>query len=215
MKRLGGPGNPKFILTDEVVKPGVEPREELARMITSHPQFARATVNLYWAKLMGVGIVEPVDEFDLARQDPKNVPAGWQLQPSHPELLDAMAAYFRKNNHSLHSLFRLICNSSAYQLSARFPGEWSENYTRYYARKYARMLTAEELHDSITIATGRPGQFGGGPKKTPTADDDPAGPVVTMAMQSAMPRTARSRSSSGSRRASSRRGPYPSVRARG
>src|SRR6266567_1497647 len=144
MKRLGGPGTPKFILSDEKIAAGAEPRDELARMITGHPQFARATVNLYWSKLMGFGIVEPVDEFDLARQDPKNVPEGWPLQPSNPELLDQLATYFRKNNHSLHSLFRVICNSSAYQLSARFPGEWKDSYTRYYARKYARVLAAKD-----------------------------------------------------------------------
>jgi hypothetical protein len=188
MKRFGGPGKPKFLLNNETGKEGAEPRAELARMMTGHPQFVRATVNLYWSKLMGVGIVEPVDEFDLARQDPTNVPAGWQLQPSNPELLDALANYFRNHNHSLHSLFRLICNSSAYQLSAQFPGEWKDAYTRYYARKYARMLTAEEIHDSITIATDRPGSFGGGRRRAPAADDEPAGPTVTMAMQSPMPR---------------------------
>jgi len=188
MKRFGGPGTPKFILNDETGNPGAEPRAELARMMTSHPQFARATVNLYWSKLMGVGIVEPVDEFDLARQDPKNVPAGWPLQPSNPELLNELAHYFRTHNHSLHSLFRLICNSSAYQLSARFPGEWKDSYTKYYARKFARMLTAEEIHDSITLATDRPGSFGGGRRRAAAADDEPAGPTVTMAMQSAMPR---------------------------
>jgi hypothetical protein len=53
----------------------------------------------------------------------------------------------------------LIANSSAYQLSARFPGEWNDTYTTYYARKYARMLSAEELHDAIAVATGRPGEF--------------------------------------------------------
>ena len=120
--RSGGPSQPKFMLTDEPPRRGAEPREELARLLTSHPQFARATVNLYWSKLMGFGIVEPADEFDLARQDPKRVPAGWDAQPSHPELLDALAADFRKSGYSLHSLFRTICNSSAYQLSARFSG---------------------------------------------------------------------------------------------
>ena len=64
-KRLGGPNTPKFVLTDELPKQGVDPRDELARMLTSSPQFARATVNMYWAKLMGMGIVEPYDEFDL------------------------------------------------------------------------------------------------------------------------------------------------------
>ncbi|HET6962024.1 MAG TPA: DUF1553 domain-containing protein [Terriglobia bacterium] len=189
IERSGGPSQPKFMLTDELPRRGAEPREELARLLTSHPQFARATVNLYWSKLMGLGIVEPADEFDLARQDPKHIPAGWELQPSHPELLDALAADFRKTGYSLHSLFRTICNSSAYQLSARFPGQWSERYTRYYARKYARMLTAEELHDSIALATDRPGSFGGGRRKPVLNDEEPAGPTVSMAMQMAVPRS--------------------------
>ncbi len=190
IKRSGGPNAPKFILTDELARPGADPRDEMGRMLTSHPQFARATVNLYWSKLMGFGIVEPADEFDLARQDPHNVPKGWDVQPSHPELLDALGAYFRKSNYSLHSLFRTICNSTAYQLSARFPGEWNERYTPYYARKYARMLTAEELHDSITLATDRPGRFGGGGRRRPVMnDEEPPGPAVTMAMQMAVPRS--------------------------
>jgi hypothetical protein len=161
MKRTGGPNAAKFILTDELARPGYEPRDELARMLTSHPQFARATVNLFWSRLMGVGFVEPWDEFDLARQSPKNVPNGWDVQPSHPELLDQMAAYFRKHNYSLHKLFSAIVNSNAYQLSARFPGEWKDSYTKYYARKYVRMLGAEELHDAIAAATERLGSFGG------------------------------------------------------
>ena len=188
IERSGGPSQPKFMLTDELPRRGAEPREELARLLTSHPQFARATVNLYWSKLMGLGIVEPADEFDLARQTPKHIPTGWELQPSHPELLDALAADFRKSGYSLHSLFRTICNSNAYQLSARFPGEWSDRYTRYYARKYARMLTAEELHDSIALATDRPGKFGGGRRKPVLNDEEPAGPSVSMAMQMAVPR---------------------------
>jgi hypothetical protein len=188
MKRLGGEGSPKFLLTNEALPAGAEPREAFARMITSHPQFARATANLFWSKLMGAGIVEPVDEFDLARQDPDRVPAGWQLQPSHPELLNELAGHFRKSNYSLHALFRAICNSNAYQLSARFPGEWKDGYTRYYARKFARMLNAEEIHDSITIATGRPGSFGGARRRKVENDEDPPGPSVTMAMQTAMPR---------------------------
>ena len=105
MRRTGGPNAAKFILTDEMARPGKDPREELARMLTADPQFARATVNLFWSKLMGFGFVEPWDEFDLARLDPKNLPEGWDAQPSHPELLDQLAADFRKNNYSLHKLF--------------------------------------------------------------------------------------------------------------
>lgn len=158
-KRSGGPNTPKFVLTNAVVPPEAEPRAELGRMLTTHPQFARATVNMFWAKLMGIGIVDPYDEFDLLRLDPNNLPKGWDLQPSHPVLLEKLADSFRQSNHSIQGLFRLICNSSAYQLSARFPGEWQESYARYYARKYVRMLTAEELHDAIADATTRPGSF--------------------------------------------------------
>jgi hypothetical protein len=178
IKRWGGPAAPKFVLTDEPAKQDADARDEFARMTTAHPQFVRATVNLFWAKLMGFGLVEPVDEFDLARQDPANVPKGWELQPSHPELLNELANGFRRNNHSLKWLFSTICNSSAYQLSTRFPGEWSDRYTKYYARKYVRMLTAEELHDAVATATSRPGTFRNGKESVP------------MAMQVSLPRAA-------------------------
>ena len=158
-RRSGGPNTPKFVLSNEAPAADAEPRVELGRMLTAHPQFARATVNMFWAKLMGIGIVDPYDEFDLLRLDPEKLPPGWDLQPSHPALLEKLATSFRTSNHSLQTLFKLICNSSAYQLSARFPGEWKESYARYYARKYVRMLTAEELHDAIADATSRPGKF--------------------------------------------------------
>ena len=157
--RKGGSNEPAFLLSGEGPRSGEAPRDALARLLTADPQFARATVNLFWAKLMGVGIVEPYDEFDLARQDPDNLPEGWRLQPSHPELLDALATDFADNGYSLKRLMAMITKSSAYQLSAAFPGEWKESYTKYYARKYARRLTAEELHDSIVLATDRPASF--------------------------------------------------------
>ena len=167
--RWGGPNTPAFPLTGEKPRPDAEPREELGRMLTAHPQFARATVNLFWARLMGRGIVEPYDEFDLARQDPRKLPAGWELQPSHPELLDQLAADFRAGGFRMKNIFRKICRSSAYQLSARYPGEWKESYAAYFARKYVRMLTAEEVHDALVSATGRPGSFKYGNEKVPMA----------------------------------------------
>ena len=41
------------------------------------------------------------------------------------------------------------------------------------------MLTAEELHDSIALATDRPGSFGGGRRRPVMNDEEPAGPTVT------------------------------------
>src|SRR5262249_47455150 len=87
----------------------------------------------------------------------------------HPELLDALAKDFREHNHSLKHLLRTIARSSTYQLSARFDGEWKESYSKYFARKFVRQLGAEELHDSIAVATSRPGSFAYGGEKMPMA----------------------------------------------
>jgi len=157
--RFGGKSDPAFFLTGEKPKPGEEPRVALGRMLTAHPQFARASANLFWWRMMGQGIVEPFDDFDLARQDPANVPAGWELQPTHPELLNELAADFRKSGFRVKHLLRMIANSNAYQLSARYDGEWKDQYSKYFARKFVRLLGAEELHDSLTLATGRAGNF--------------------------------------------------------
>jgi hypothetical protein len=146
--------DPAFILTGAKPEPNKPLREEFARMVTSHPQFARATVNMFWADMMGVGIVEPLGDFDLLRQDPNNPPpAPWPIQPSHPELLNALAEDFREHNYDLRRLLRLIATSSAYELSSQFPGEWRAPYAKYYARKFVRRLTAEEMHDAIVKAT--------------------------------------------------------------
>ena len=159
-RRGKGLSQPRFLLTGEAPREGENARDALARMMTSHVQFRRALVNRVWGELMGFGIVEPVDDFDLERYDPKNPPpAPWTVQPSNPALLDAMAEDFGAHNYSFRHVVKTIMKSSAYQLSSSFPGEWQEAYTPYYARKYVRMLSAPELHDAIAVATGRPGSF--------------------------------------------------------
>ena len=145
---------PAFYLTGNRPDPTKNPRQEFARMLIEHPQFARATVNWIWSELMVVGIVDPPHDFDLLRQDPANPPpAPWTIQPTHPELLDALAQDFQKHNFDLRHLMELITKSSAYQLSSRFEGEWKPQYASYYARRLVRRLSAEELFDAISKAT--------------------------------------------------------------
>jgi hypothetical protein len=146
---------PTFLLTGETAAPGEGPRRAYARMLTSHPQFARVAVNLIWSELMGVGIVDPPLDFDLDRQDPNHPPpAPWTVQPSHPELLDALAKDFVAHNYSLRYVMKTIAKSSAYQLSSRFDGKWDPNYARYGARHFARRVSAEQLYDAIAQASG-------------------------------------------------------------
>jgi hypothetical protein len=50
-------------------------------------------------------------------------------------------------------LLRLIANSTAYQLSSDYAGTWQPAFTRYFARRLPRRLTAEKIFDSVTRAT--------------------------------------------------------------
>jgi hypothetical protein len=160
LQRDGGETHPTFILTGEKADLNKPLRPQFARMLTSHPQFARATVNLIWKQFFGLGVVDPVDSFDMARQDPKaTLPAPWTRQPTNNDLLNALAADFAAHRFSLKHLMRTIARSSAYQLSSRFDGEWKESFTPYFARHYVRQLTAEQLHDAICQATGVFGDY--------------------------------------------------------
>src|SRR5438552_5926362 len=155
--RDGRTYEPAFLLTGEKPKPGEDPRKALARILPNHLQFARATVNIVWQKLMVIGLVEPYDGFDLMRLDPKNPPPKpWTIQPSNPELLEALAEDFRSHNYSIHRVIKNIMKSNAYQLSASFAGEWKDAYIPYYARRFARVLTPTEAVDVVAEATDAP-----------------------------------------------------------
>lgn len=158
--RTGQAYEPAFMLTGERPRPGINPRLELARMITSHPQFSRTTVNFIWSKLMTLGMVEPWDRWDPDRLDPKSPPpAPWNIQPNNPELVEALAADFRDHNYSMHHLMKTIMKSSAYQLSSQFPAEWKVSYAPYYPRKYVRVMTGPEVVDTVAQATGKAYKF--------------------------------------------------------
>jgi hypothetical protein len=161
--RRGGSNEPRLILTNEAASPDALPRDELARLLTGHIQFARATTNRIWSELMGFGIVEPIEDFDLNRYyADQDIPEGWTVQPSNPELLDELAKDFQQSNFSFKHLIRTIMNSSAYQLSSRFDAEWKPEYARLFNRKFVRMLSPEQLHDSLVTATAVPGSYDSG-----------------------------------------------------
>ena len=129
-------------------------RQALGRLVTSDPQFARAAVNYLWRELFKAGIVEPADAFDPMRQDPANPPLGsWTLQPTHPALLAKLAEDYAGHGYDLRYILGVMAKSSAYQLSSFYSGTWSESYAPYFARHFARRLTAEEAYDAITRAT--------------------------------------------------------------
>ena len=129
---------------------GELPRTAAARLVTEDFNFARATVNYVWKELMVRGLVEPVNQMDPARLDPDNPPpAPWNLQPSNAALLRDLAQDFIDSGYNLKSLMRRIATSDAYQLSARYYGQWDPAWENLHARRLVKRLWAEEIYDAI------------------------------------------------------------------
>lgn len=132
-------------------------REAAARSVVNDPLFSKATVNYLWRELMVRGLVEPVNQLDPARLDPDNPPPDpWTLQPTNARLLKELGDYFAANKFDLKAVMRLITNSEAYQLSARYEGEWNPSWDTLHARRLVRRLSAEELHDAIAQTSNVP-----------------------------------------------------------
>ena len=145
---------PRYLFTDTPPNPGENYRVALAGQLTNDPQFGRASVNYLWAYFFGRGIVDPPDQFDPARLDADNPPSSpWVLQPSHPRLLNELAAEFVKNKHDLKWLMRTIVNSQTYQLSSRYSGTWNPDWEKLFARHNVRRLWGEEVHDALALTT--------------------------------------------------------------
>jgi hypothetical protein len=139
---------PAFITTGEVPKPGEVYRVAYGRMLTADRQFARNTVNRLWKEMVGRGLVEPVNAFDLSKLT---------TQPTHPALLEALADELIARNYSLREFLRTIASSNTYQLSSHYAGTQPDD--SYFARHAPRRLEAEELFDAIASATSVPGSF--------------------------------------------------------
>ncbi len=142
-----------LLLSGDVdVPPEVDRRQVFADWLTrpDNPFFARSLVNRFWGHLLGRGIVEPVDDFRDSNP-PTNVP-----------LLDELARQFVAHGYSRKWLLRTILNSHTYQRSAR-TNPFNAEDDLYFSHAATRMLTAEQLLDSICAVTGVPEKFDGAP----------------------------------------------------
>lgn len=168
--------------------PGEAPRVAAARLVTGDFNFARATVNYIWKELMVRGLVEPVNQLDPARLDPDNPPPDpWTLQPSNAALLRDLAQDFIGSGYDLRALMRRIATSDAYQLSARYEGQWNPSWESLHARRLVKRLWAEEIYDAIAQTSNIPA-----PITMTVSTRVPDGPaaqtrVVSWAMQTTSP----------------------------
>jgi hypothetical protein len=100
-------------------------------------------VNRLWRRYMGLGLVEPVDDWELS-------------DPSHPELLEYLADELIGHGYDLKHLARRILNSHAYQRQpVSFEAARSEQPCLF-AGPIRRRMAAEQLVDSLFLAAGQP-----------------------------------------------------------
>lgn len=127
-------------------------REALAQWITAkeNPYFARSYVNRIWSYLLGVGIIEPID--DIRAGNP----------PSNPKLLDYLTQEFIGHGFDVQHLMRVVCKSRVYQQSLT-TNRWNEDDDLNYSHAVARRLPAEVLYDAIHRATGSVARLPGMP----------------------------------------------------
>jgi len=136
---------------------GSSGRLRLARDILSpdDPFPARVIANRVWQHLMGTGIVPTVDNFGVLGQP-----------PSHPELLDYLAATFRgEQAWSVKKLIRSIVLTRTYQMSS-FPdpkAEQADPQDLLLHRMPVRRLEAEAIRDEILAVSGQLDKTVGGP----------------------------------------------------
>lgn len=152
----------------EVVKPAVlwgeiptsaeggSPREQFAAWVTSpeNSQFSKTITNRLWKRFLGVGMVEPIDDF---RDDVECV---------NEELMEMLCEELIRSDFDLKESIRLILYSDTYQRkSSDYDLTSGEKY--FFPGPVVRRMTAEQVWDSIlTLAVHNPWPF-----QRPTADE--------------------------------------------
>ncbi len=139
-------------------------RERLAALITapSNERFAAVIVNRIWKRLLGAGLVEPVDDWEAARA-------------SHPQLLTWLSREFVASGYDMRYLMRLVMTSDLYQRQAVGSNAEAIAEVRFFTAPERRRLTAEQVVDSLFHASGHRMQV-----EQLTFDSDGRRPADTM-----------------------------------
>jgi len=123
-----------------------------------HPLTARVTVNRYWQKYFGTGLVKTTEDFGSQGE-----------RPSHAELLDWLAAEFVESGWDVKAMQRLIVTSAAYRQSSKASPELVQRdpENRLLARGPRFRLPAEVVRDNALAIAGLLDKDVGGPSVYP------------------------------------------------
>ncbi|MEM1296498.1 MAG: DUF1549 and DUF1553 domain-containing protein, partial [Verrucomicrobiota bacterium] len=131
-------------------------RRALAEWIASeeNPLTARVMANRIWQHHFGRGIVSSTSDFGELGEE-----------PTHPELLDWLAAEFVNQGWSLKKMHKLLMNSEAFLRSSapNDAAQYKDPTNNLFWRVDMRRLTAEEIRDSILKVSGALNSKIGGP----------------------------------------------------
>jgi hypothetical protein len=136
----------------------------LARWLVDedNPLAARVTVNRFWEKLFGRGLVETSEDFGTQGSP-----------PTHPELLDWLATELVANGWSTKALLRTIATSATYrQSSAAATDDWERDPANHLLARGPRFrVEAEMVRDLFLAASGLLTRTVGGPSVFPYQPD--------------------------------------------
>ena len=124
----------------------------------AHPLTARVTVNRAWQTFFGTGLVKTAEDFGVQGE-----------KPSHPELLDWLAAEFVRTGWDLKALHRLITTSATYRQSSKVTPALRERDpdNRLLARGPRYRLPSWMIRDQALAAGGLLVGKAGGPAVRP------------------------------------------------
>ncbi|MBI1313539.1 DUF1553 domain-containing protein [bacterium] len=110
-----------------------------------HPLTSRVTINRFWQRFFGLGLVETENDFGTQGE-----------RPSHPELLDWLASEFMRLDWDVKALHRLIVTSATYRQSSAMRPELLKRdpRNRLLARQSRVRLEAEGVRDVALSASG-------------------------------------------------------------
>ncbi len=142
------PAPPSFLPGWETIRPtGRATRLDLARWLTSrdNPLTARTFMNRLWRQFFGIGLSSVLD--DLGAQGEN---------PSHPALLDWLAAEFMESGWDVKHMVELMVTSRVYQQSSHVPPSLlsTDPDNRLLARQSQRRLDAEFVRDNALSIAG-------------------------------------------------------------
>ncbi|GAB4157331.1 MAG: hypothetical protein Tsb009_34410 [Planctomycetaceae bacterium] len=127
--------------------PAFSPRAKLVETALKPGQnhfFSKSIVNRLWARLMGQGLVDPLDQMHSGN------PA------SHPELLAWLARDLVAHKYDLKRVIRGIVLSEPYARSSRWSGKGDPPASHHFAVAIPRPLTPQQYALSLMIATSNP-----------------------------------------------------------